>query len=90
MAFLETKNVKIVGMSACVPKHIEHTKDNPNISSEYNYEEFIKSTGIRSRRIDEGFTTSDLCCAAAERLIEDLNWNKKDIETLREHNIYLL
>ena len=82
MAFLEFKNVRIAGISAGVPKHIEYTKDNPNISSEYNYEDFIKSTGIKSRRIDENLTTSDLCCAAAEKLIEDLKWDKKEIEVL--------
>lgn len=82
MAFIELKNVRIAGLSAGVPKNVEYTKDNPNISSEYNYEDFIKSTGIRSRRIDENLTTSDLCCAAAEKLIEDLKWDKKDIEVL--------
>lgn len=82
MAFLDFKNVRIAGLSAGVPKHIEYTKDNPYISSEYDYEDFIKSTGIRSRRIDESLTTSDLCCIAAEKLIADLNWDKKDIEVL--------
>ena len=82
MAFLEFKNVRIAGISAGVPKHIEYTKDNPHISSEYKYEDFIKSTGIRSRRIDEKLTTSDLCCAAAEQLISDLSWDKKEIEVL--------
>ena len=82
MAFLDFKNVRIAGLSAGVPKHIEYTKDNPYISSEYDYEDFIKSTGIRSRRIDESLTTSDLCCVAAERLIADLNWDKKEIEVL--------
>lgn len=69
-------------MSAGVPKHIEYTKDNPHISSEYDYEDFIKSTGIRSRRIDERLTTSDLCVPAAEQLIKDLNWDKAEIEVL--------
>lgn len=82
MAFLNFKNVKIAGISAGVPKNIEYTKDNPNISKEYNYEDFIKSTGIKSRRIDESLTTSDLCCAACEQLIRDLGWEKKDIEVL--------
>ena len=82
MAFLDFKNVRIAGLSAGVPKHIEYTKDNPCISSEYDYEDFIKSTGIRSRRIDESLTTSDLCCVAAEKLIADLNWDKKEIEVL--------
>lgn len=82
MAFLEIKNVRIAGIATGVPKQIEYTKDNPSISSEYNYEDFIKSTGVEQRRIDDVHTTSDLCCAAAERLIEDLGWNKKEIEAL--------
>lgn len=82
MAFFDFKNVRIAGMSAGVPEHIEYTRDNPNVSSEYDYEDFIKSTGIRSRRIDERLTTSDLCCAAAEQLIEDLGWAKAEIEVL--------
>ena len=82
MAFLEFQNVRSAGISAGVPKQIEYTKDNPHISSAYKYEDFIQSTGIRSRRIDERLTTSDLCCAAAEKLISDLNWDKKDIEVL--------
>lgn len=82
MAFLEFKNVRIAGISAAVPKHIENAEDNPFISSDYNYEDFIKSTGIRSRRIDENLTSSDLCSAAAERLISDLGWDKKEIDVL--------
>lgn len=82
MAFLEFKNVRIAGISAAVPKHIEYAEDNPFISSDYDYEDFIKSTGIRSRRIDENLTSSDLCVAAAERLISDLGWDKKEIDVL--------
>lgn len=82
MAFLDIKNVRITGISAGVPKHIEFTKDNPFVSSEYDYEDFIKSTGICSRRIDENLTTSDLCCAAGEKLLSDLGWDKRDIEVI--------
>lgn len=82
MAFVEFSNVKIAGVSAGVPKKVEYTKDNPNISADYKYEDFIKSTGIYSRRFDESLTTSDCCCAAAEQLISDLGWNKKEIELL--------
>ena len=82
MAFLEIKNVRIAGISAGVPKHIEYTKDNPKISSEYNYEDFIKSTGVEQFRTDDIHTTSDLCCAAAEKLISDLKWEKSDINAV--------
>ena len=82
MAFLELKNVRIAGIATGVPKAIEFTKDNPGIFSEYNYEDFIKSTGVEQHRYDDEHTTSDLCCAAAERLIADLGWDKKEIEAL--------
>ncbi len=82
MAFLEIKNVRIAGIATGVPKHIEYTKDNPKISSEYNYEDFIKSTGVEQFRTDDNHTTSDLCCAAAEKLISDLNWEKEEIDAV--------
>lgn len=82
MAFLEIKNVRIAGISAGVPKHIEFTKDNSKISSEYNYEDFIKSTGVEQFRTDDIHTTSDLCCAAAEKLISDLKWEKSEIDAV--------
>lgn len=82
MAFLEIKNVRIAGIATGVPKHIEFTKYNPQISTEYDYEDFIKSTGVEQFRTDEVHTTSDLCCAAAEKLISDLKWDKKEIEAI--------
>lgn len=82
MAYLELKNVRIAGISACVPKSIEYTKDNPFISKDYSYEDFIEKTGIKSRRKDESLVTSDMWCAAAEKLIEDLGWGKKEIDAI--------
>lgn len=82
MAFLELKNVRIAGISACVPKRIEYTKDNPFISADYDYKDFIEKTGIRSRRKDENLVTSDMWCAAAEKLIADLGWDKKEIDAI--------
>ncbi len=82
MAFLEIKNVRIAGIASGVPKNVEYTRDNPSISGDYNYEDFIKSTGVEQRRVDDIHTTSDLCCAAAERLILDLDWDKKEIEAI--------
>mgnify|MGYP000991819374 FL=1 len=79
MAFLDFKNVRITGFSAGVPKNVVKTKSrNPK----YSDDEFIKSVGVVEKRIDDAFTTSDLCYHAAEQLIADLNWDKKDIDAL--------
>lgn len=79
MAFLKFNNSRIVGISACVPRHVE-----PTISTtdKYAAEEYMQTTGIIEKRFSNDFTTSDLCQAAAERLIEDLGWNKDEIDGL--------
>ena len=85
MAFLEVKNVRIAGFSAGVPKRIVSILDANNrdmLSEGTSAEDFVKSTGVKERRISERFTTSDLCCAAAEQLIADLNWNREEIDAV--------
>lgn len=63
-------------------KHIEYNKDYPYFEAG-EAEKYIASTSIRERRIaDPGVCSSDLCYSAAERLIEDLGWDKSEIECL--------
>ena len=83
MAFLEFKNVRIAGMSAGVPKNIAsnlHPTEYDKVSSDYSPEDFVKTTGVMERRYSFELTTSDLCFAAAEKLIADLGWEKSEIE----------
>ena len=79
MAFLEFKHVRVAGFSAGVPKHVESTV---STTSQYAADDFIETTGVKEKRFSNDFTTSDLCLPAAERLIEDLAWDKKDIGAL--------
>ena len=82
MAFLEFKNVKIAGISAGVPKNVFCNLEMKDISTDYDAAAFVEMTGVKERRLDDRFTTSDLCCAAAEKLIADLGWNKEEIEAV--------
>lgn len=85
MAFLEFKNVRIAGIAAGVPKNIAsnlHPSEDDLISTEYTPEEFVKTTGVRERRVSSVLTTADLGYAAAEQLIADLGWEKSEIEAL--------
>ncbi|MBQ8477785.1 MAG: ketoacyl-ACP synthase III [Succinivibrio sp.] len=81
MAFLEVKNVEIVGVSACVPKQKE---DNSQIYHKWgDYDSFIASTGIKSHRVaPSNITTCDLCYESAKKLIAELQWNNDEIEAL--------
>lgn len=80
MAFLEFKNVRIAGICAGVPKHKVCNLDMKDISADYDSADFVETTGVLERRIDEALTTSDLCVAAAEKLLADLGWDKSEVE----------
>lgn len=81
MAFLEIKNVKVSGISACCPHAIE---DNAGVYSKWGgYDNFLTTTGIARRRIaDKNTCASDLCIKAAEKLISELGWEKDSIDAV--------
>ena len=82
MALFSSHNVRIKGVSACVPKEKELTKDYALFSNE-EHDLFVKSVGIAERRVAPfDVTTSDLCFHAAEKLIKDLDWKKEEIDCL--------
>lgn len=82
MAFFSISNIKLSGVSACVP---ESSKSN----LEYSYntieenQKLINTTGIAYRRVaNKDVCTSDLCYYAAEKLLEELEWDKSKIDVL--------
>lgn len=79
MAFLEFKNVRIAGVSAGVPQRKVCNLDIKDISADYDSAAFVETTGVLERRIDEALTTSDLCVAAADKLLADLGWDKSEV-----------
>lgn len=82
MAHQIIKNVSIAGITTCVPKNVEENVSLP-FFKEGEAEKVILSTGIERRRIAEpGVTAGDLCCKAAEDLIQGLGWNKEEIDCL--------
>lgn len=82
MAFIKIPNTKIVGMAAAVPKEVEYIKDIKNFE-QGEAEKVIALTGIKERRIaPRGKVCSDYCQVAAERLIQDIGWEKDSIELM--------
>jgi len=83
MAFLKIENVRISGISACVPAQIEENSSCPLFTSNTEFKNFAATTGVERRRMaPPDICSSDLCIAAGEKLIADLNWNKEDISFL--------
>lgn len=82
MAFIEFKNVRIAGISAGVPKNVIRNDGDSVLSKDYDAAAFVELTGVEERHFSKHLTTSDLCLAAAEKLISDLNWDKEEIEAI--------
>lgn len=84
MALFKISNTRIAGIAACVPK-TEVSNMDYNWISLKERSTLIKTTGVEKRRVIQkkgSTTTSDLAYVASERLIEDLKWDKKDIDLL--------
>lgn len=83
MANLTTQKVKIVGMSACVPRRIVENLTLPIFPNEEEARRVIASTGIeRHRHVEPGVTASDLSVKAVEKLVADLGWEKRSVDCL--------
>jgi 3-oxoacyl-[acyl-carrier-protein] synthase-3 len=82
MAFLKIENVAIRGISACVPPKVEENRDLP-FYGPGEAEQVITATGIERRHVATAdIAVSDLCFKAAEKLIEELGWEKDSIDVL--------
>lgn len=84
MAFLDINNVRIAGISACVPSNISENKELSLLSKD-EILKYIEITGVERKhwvKHDGSVCTSDLCVRSAEKLIDTLGWDKKEIEVL--------
>jgi 3-oxoacyl-[acyl-carrier-protein] synthase-3 len=82
MAFIKIKNVAIRGVSACVPKRVEENRDSLMFTPQ-ELTNFFNSVGIERRHIvEEGMCSSDLCYTAANKIMEELSWDKSEIGAL--------
>jgi 3-oxoacyl-[acyl-carrier-protein] synthase-3 len=83
MAKLSFNNVGISGIAAAVPANTINNYQYTANFPEDAVREIVDKTGIRERRFAlPGTCSSDLCFAAAERLISDMKIDKNEIELL--------
>ena len=81
MSQLTINNVRIAGMSACVPAQVEENISLPIYKDESEAMKVIASTGIeRHRKVAQGVTASDLTVKAVEKLLSDLEWSPQDVD----------
>lgn len=82
MSFVTVNNISLKGIAAAVPSVKYSNLDYNHVTVEER-ELFIKTTGIKERRVaPQGMSTSDMCYEPAKQLIEKLNWNKEDVDVV--------
>jgi 3-oxoacyl-[acyl-carrier-protein] synthase-3 len=83
MAQATIRNVRYAGMASCVPKRVLSNIDDcpPQIRSAR--ERVVRNIGIETRRIcSEWQYFSDLAFDATEKLLEELKWERDEIDAL--------
>ena len=82
MAIFEISDVRIAGISACVPKKIVFNQDY-NWITQKERDLLIRTIGVESRHVAyPGQTCSDLCFQAAEQLLDKTGWDRSEINLL--------
>ena len=83
MAFLRYNGVGITAISAAVPRRIIKNYEYTQYFPAEQVKEVVDKIGIYERRFaDESTCSSDLCYAAAEKLLADNNINRSEIDLL--------
>lgn len=82
MAKWRIKNVRMAGVSACVPENVVKTED-IDLMPEEEAQVFNNTVGIKRRHIaPDNICASDMCQKAAEKLLEELGWERDSIDVL--------
>lgn len=83
MALSTLHNVRFAGMASCVPHRVlDNVRDCPP-SQRSERERLVRNIGIQTRRIcPEWQTFSDLALVATEKLLQELQWQREEIDAL--------
>lgn len=83
MALLEYNNIGISGMAAAVPAFKINNYEYTQYFPAEDVKDVVDKIGVKERRFATGnMCASDLCFAAAEKLIADMNLDRSEIDVL--------
>lgn len=76
-------NVEIKGITCAVPDNIRSSEEYNDVFGKENVQKFINMTGVKTRHVAlDTQCTSDLCYAAAKKLLEKLAWEPSSVDAL--------
>ncbi|MEM6293043.1 MAG: ketoacyl-ACP synthase III [Myxococcota bacterium] len=75
--------MRIVGISAAVPKNVAKTRDAAKHFPEHDVSRIVRNTGVEEKReAAPGQTVSKMCVAAAEDLLEAIGWERETVDAV--------
>lgn len=82
MSIFSVPDIKIAGISACVPEDEFYNK-NYDWIPEKERETLIRTIGVEKKRhAKKGTTTADLCYKASNTLLDQLKWDRSEVQIL--------
>ena len=83
MAITKLSNIRLAGIACAVPETIRTALDYTKHFGEKDVLKISQSTGVKQWHVaPENMCTSDLCHAAADKLLNDLGWERESIDLL--------
>ena len=83
MGLSTLQHVRFAGMASCVPRHILSNLLDCPPSQRAERERLVRNIGIEQRRISPKWQCfSDLAFEAAEKLLEELKWQREEVDAL--------
>lgn len=83
MAYFSFSGIGITAMSAAIPRHIINNYEYTEFFPKEDVKQVVDKIGIYQRRFADADTcSSDLCYAAAEKLLNEQNVDRSDIDLL--------
>lgn len=83
MAIVRVSGVRLAGLASAVPDQVQTVDDDARVFGEVEAHKICENIGVLSRRIaPDDVTASDLCVAAAERLLKELGWERDSIRAV--------
>lgn len=83
MGILSFSNVGISGITAAVPRHVINNYEYDLYFKKEDIKEVVDKIGVKERRFaDENTCSSDLCFAAAEKLLNGMHIDRDEIDLL--------
>ena len=83
MAVAKIQGVRLAGIASAVPAASRPVTDMAEAFGAEEVQKISQSTGVERCHVSAGkLCCSDLCCAAAQRLLKDLNWDPATVDGL--------